>query len=161
MTGEIILTDEQKLKQQFARELLKTPTEAFKVASRLFGDDTGRALTISHRWPHDPEVLGFMQAAIEDMGDMHFLPTKAEAARAAWEMSQDPRLPADERLKAMRLYSDIRGYIERQGGITVNQNNITQNKVMLVRDHGSNADWEIAATAQQTRLIADATVTRQ
>lgn len=152
------LSDEQELKKQFARELLKTPTEPFKVASRLFGDDTGRALQVSHRWPHDPEVIGYMQTAIEDMGDLHFLPSKAEAARAAWELSQDQKLDTDNRLKALRLYADIRGYIERQGGITVNQNNITQNKVMVVKDHGSNSDWENAAAAQQAKLISDAAV---
>lgn len=154
------LNDEQKLKQQFARELLKTPTEGFKIASRMFDGDAGRALVVSNRWPHDPEVLGFMAAAIEDMGDMHFLPTKAETARAAWELSQDLKLPIDERLKALRLFSDIRGFIERQGGITVNQNNITQNKVMLVKDHGSNAEWEHAAASQQSRLIESANAPR-
>lgn len=156
MAQDIKIDNETELKQQFARELLKTPTEPFKVAARIFGDDTGRALQVSHRWPHDPEVLGYMAAAVDEMGDLHFLPTKAEAARAAWELSQDQKLDTDNRLKALRLYADIRGYIERQGGITVNQNNITQNKVMVVKDHGSNSEWENAAAAQQAKLISDA-----
>lgn len=153
------LSDEQKRKQQFARELLKSPQEGFKIAVRIFGDDTGRALEASHRWPHDPEVIGFMNMALEELGDLHFLPSKADAARAAWEISQDPRLAVDDRLKGLRLYSDIRGFIEKQGTV-INNNVLTQNKVMMVRDHGTNEEWENAAAAQQAKLIADANAPR-
>lgn len=150
---------EDDLKKRFAVELLKQPTEPFKAAVAIFGDDTGKALLVSHRWPQDPVVIAHMQTAIDELGDMHFLPTKAELARAAFQIGLDPKVHVDDRLKAMRLYADIRGFIDKQGANVV-VNNLTQNKVMLVRDHGSNEAWEQAAAEQQRQLIEDANAPR-
>lgn len=149
---------EQKQKQQFAVSLLKCPVRdknsAFMLACEIFGDDTSRALQVASTWPTDPEVLGYMESAIEEQGDMHFLPTKADLARLAWTVAIDDRIHVEDKLKAMRLYGDIRGFIEKQA-INVN-NSIVNNKVMLVKDHGSSFDWEHAVVAQQARLIEDA-----
>lgn len=151
--------DETELKRRFAVELLKQPNEPFQAAVAVFGDDTGRALQASHRWPQDAVVIAAMQQAIEELGDMHFLPTKAQLAREAYNIGTDPKVHVDDRLKAMRLYADIRGYIDKQGANVV-VNNLTQNKVMLVRDHGSNEDWETAAAEQQRKLIEAANAPR-
>ena len=159
MTDELP-TEEQEQKRQFAIELLKQPTEPFKAAIIVFGDNTGRALEVSARWPHDPEVQTFMQQAVEDMGDMHFLPSKAELARHAFEIGRDPKVHVEDRLKAMRLYADIRGFIDKQGTV-INNNVLTSNKVMLVADHGSNEAWEQAALQQQQKLLDEATTPRQ
>lgn len=144
-------------KRKFALELLKRPDAPFEAACLVFGDDTGKALEASTRWPHDPEVMAHMALAVEEVGEMQFLPTKADLARRAWYIANNEKVPVEDQLKALRLYGDIRGFIERQGGVVVNNNNsLISNKVMLVTDHGSTDQWEGSLIEQQTRLITDA-----
>lgn len=150
---------ELEQKRRFAVELLKDPNDPFRAALVVFGENTGLALQASSRWPSDPDVLRFTEGAIEDMGDMHFLPSKADLARLAWNVANNERLPTDDRLKAMRLYGDIRGFIERQGTI-INNNVLTNNKVMLVKDHGTTEAWEQRLIEQQAKLISDADAPR-
>lgn len=158
MTGAIQV-DETEQKRQFAAALLKTPNDAFKAAITVFGDDTSTALSIYLRWSQDPEVIGYMRELEEEMGELHFLPTKAQLARMAYEIGQDSKLHVEDRLKALRLYADVRGFIEKQAPV-INNNLITNNKVMLVKDHGSNEAWEQAAMSQQHRLIEHASAPR-
>lgn len=151
------LPNDPEMKRAFAQEYLKNQTteHAFAVACSLFADDTGMALKASTRWPNDPEVKKYMTEAVEELGDLHFLPTKAELAREAYKMATDPKVPTDERLKAMRLYGDIRGFIDKQG-ININNTVLTTNKVMLVKDHGDDTQWEAKLAAQQSQLIEQA-----
>lgn len=151
---------EREQKQQFALELLKDPTDPFKAALRVFGENTGMALLASNRWPDDPEVLAITQKAVDELGDMHFLPSKADLARLAWNTANNERIDTDNRIKAMRLYGDIRGFIEKQGTV-INNNVLTNNKVMVVKDHGGVEEWERGLLEQQQRLISDADTVRQ
>lgn len=148
-------TSELEQKKRFAIELLRNPSEEFKAALAVFPDDTGKALLVSNRWPSDPEVIALKEMAIDELGDMHFLPTKADLAREAWNIAVAPTVPVDDRLKAMRLYGDIRGYIEKQGTV-VNNNVLTNNKVMVVKSHASPEEWEQRLVEQQKQLIHDA-----
>jgi hypothetical protein len=152
-----MVVDELEKKKRFAVEHLKTPQEAFRIASSLFGDDVGRALDVATRWPSDPDVLRFKEEAVQEVGDLHFLPTKADAARLAWDLANTNNLLVEDRLKALRLYSDIRGFIEKQG-TTINNNVLNSNKVMLVTDHGDTSDWEAKLAQQQQTLIENATI---
>lgn len=154
------MENESEQKAQFALELLKDPSDPFKAALRVFGENTGMALLASNRWPDDPEVLAITQKAVEELGDMHFLPSKADLARLAWNLANNERVDTDNRLKAMRLYGDIRGFIEKQGTV-INNNVLTNNKVMVVKDHGTVEDWERGLLQQQNRLISDADTVRQ
>ena len=156
VTNEV---DELAQKKQFAIELLKDPSKPFIAACAVFRDDTGTALKIAGRWPTDPDVLRFQAEAVDAVGDMHFLPTKAEAARLAFSMASDDKATRDDRLRALRLYADIRGFIEKQSPI-INNNILTNNKVMVVKDHGSVDAWEDRLMQQQSKLIDDANAPR-
>ena len=148
---------ETENKRRFAVELLKSPSDPFKAALAVFAPDTGTAMAKASVWPSDPEVKGYMTEALEEVGDMHFLPGKADLSRAIWDIVANNTLSVDDRLKAMRLYGDLRGFIEKQGTIINNNNNMTSNKVMLVKSHESNEAWEQKLVQQQQGLIADAT----
>ncbi len=76
---------ELALKLQFAKLLLKTPTEPFKAALALFPDNRNRALRVANEWPCDLEVIAAKEDAVEEVGEMAFLPTKAEACRKIWD----------------------------------------------------------------------------
>lgn len=150
------MDNELELKKTFALELLKSPTEGFKIAAALFPENAGKALEIATRWPRDKDVTAFMTEALDNLGEIHFLPTKGNLARSVWNMSQDARLCVDDKLKAMRLYADIMGFVEKAAPVNINNNMLVQNRTMVVSDHGNDAQWEARLEQQQARLIIDA-----
>lgn len=153
-TGRTIETDEEIIakKEQFA-ELLLRENEPFKVALVLYPDDTGRALEIAHKWPIDQQVLAFQQSLKDAEGEITFLPTKADTARLAWTVARnEERYDGETRHKFLKLYAEIRGFIEKPA-LNVNQtNNVIQNNVMVVRDHGTDNEWESKLQNQQRTL---------
>ena len=151
--------DDLELKKQFALALLKTPDDPFEAGIAVFGNNTGEALRVSRRWLDDPDVLRFKEEALKLVGEASFLPTKTQLAREAYKLAIDIKLHADDRIKAMRLYADINGYIEKNGPV-INNNILTTNKVMLVRDTGTTEEWENKMALQQSRLIEDANAER-
>jgi len=139
-------------KEKFARLLLKEPSDPFAVALKVFPDDTKRALWVANNWPTDPEVLGLQEKATEDEGELAFLPTKGRLAREVWDMMHDKYTDAATFAKLGKLYAEIMGLIEKpQVAVTTNVQNVT-NKVMIVRENGSDAEWERKLLEQQTRL---------
>jgi len=143
------------LKEKFAELSLREP-DAFKVALVLYPNDTGRALRVANEWPNDPQVKEIRQSLVdaEEDGETAFLPTKADASRLAWNIARDADKFTEDRLKALKLYAEIRGFIEKPA---VNVNNNIQNnvsmRVLVVKDHGTNDEWETKLRSQQKKLI--------
>lgn len=144
--------DEQDLKERFAEALLRSPTDPFRAALAIFGNDTVSALKASNSWPSDLVVLQRQADLLEEYGPDEYLPTKAHVARRIYEVGDAATDPKD-RLAAFKLYADIRGFMPKAEN--VNNTNITlnQNRVMVVRDFGSDDQWETAAQKHQTKLI--------
>lgn len=137
-------------KAQFAELLLRNP-QAFEVALVLYPNDTSKALRVATEWPNDPQVKTLQQSLLD--GEEDFLPTKRDAAMLAFAIAKDESKFAEDRLKALRLYAEIRGFIEKPQ-IAVNNNNVTQvNKVLILKDHGTNEQWESTLRSQQKKLI--------
>lgn len=141
-------------KEQFAELSLREP-DAFKVALVIFPNDTGRALRIANEWPNDEQVKAFRQSFVdaEEDGETAFLPTKAEACRLAWNIARDAEKMTEDRLKALKLYGEMRGFIEKPAAVSVTQNNNVAMRVLVVKDYGTNDDWETALRQQQKKLI--------
>ena len=140
---------EQKEKAAFAAFLLKEPNEPFKAGLAVFPDDTRKALWVATHWLADPVVLAETKRLKAVGADLDGLPTKADLARTVWELTQMG--PLEDRIKASKLYADIRGFIEKpQAQVAVNVNN---NRVMVIRDQGSDADWESKVAKQQANLL--------
>ena len=142
-------------KRRFAAELLKDPREPFKIALAI-GLDTGAALRASAEWPRDPVVLAEQEKLLSEKenGELDFLPTKADAARLAWEMANSGVF-FEDRLKALKLYSDIRGYIAKPEAVKID-NSVTHNRVMVVKEHANDEDWERKMREQQANLTKEA-----
>lgn len=140
--------DESKYKAAFAALLLENPTNPFQAANGVFPDDTRRALWIATHWLNDPEVRKEVDRLRNKGADLDALPSKADLARAAWELTQVGLF--EDRIKAMKLYADIRNFIEKPNN-AVNVN-VNQNRVMIVKDHGSNEQWESELLKQQHDL---------
>lgn len=154
----IIIENEAK-KKQFAEELARhtnrdDPSVHYQAALAVIGDDAGLALVASSKWPKDSIVINHLRELDAKFGEMHFLPTKADLAKQVWAIGANDKMSVDDRLKALRLYGEIRDFITK--GPAVVNNNMVSNKVMLVQDF-ENADvWEQQASAQQAKLIEDA-----
>lgn len=143
--------NEQELKSAFAAELLKTPNDPFKAALAVFGADTGRALRAAHEWPNDADVLAEKARLSGELGEMAFLPGKAELARSIWERAHNERTTTDDYAKLAKLYAEVRGFIDKPT-TNINNNVITANKVMVVKDHGDNDTWAKRLREQQKGL---------
>lgn len=143
-------------KRRFALELLKTPEAPYKAAIVVFGDDTASALAASARWISDPDVLKFIDELRDEHGEINLLPDKVATAREIWSLATTaPHV--EDRLKALRTYAELRGFIDKAAPTTVGIN-VTQNRVMIVQDHGSNDEWETKLIDQQRQLVHDAEV---
>jgi len=118
--------NELALKIAFATLLLKTPDNPFKAACDLFPNNTNRALRVANEWPYDAEVIAAKSTALEEAGELAFLPTKAEACRKIWGKVDTELMEPDEFTKMMKLYCDTMGFIEK-AGVSVQVNNQTNN----------------------------------
>lgn len=142
-------------KKVFALAWLKTG-DVRAAAREVFPGamDGARALLASSEWPNDPFVLEYKQRLRAEFGDAESLPSKFEFARTILEHANatDPALlfAPDEKIKAWKLFADIMGYIDKPG-TTIS--NVIENHVMVVRDFGTDDEWERKGAEQQRKLI--------
>jgi hypothetical protein len=152
--------DETELKRRFALELMRTPSEPFNAARRVFPGDITEAIFKAQSWPVDPDVQAFIkELTSRQPDDGGILPTKDHLARMLWDLATDTTKKVDtrDRLTAFKLYGELRGFIDKSGaGTNVNITNAISNKVLVVKDFGSDDDWEKKAKAQQAKLISEA-----
>jgi hypothetical protein len=147
--------DETILKDAFAAALLRQPNDPFRAALQIFGSDTRRALQVSQEWVCDLYVLSKQAELLEAMGEDAFLPNKAMTARRIWDLANTTTDTRDK-IAALKLYAEVRSYIEKPGDKINTNLTINQNRVMVIKDHGSDDDWERRAGEQQMKLVADA-----
>jgi hypothetical protein len=133
---------------QFAALLLDNPANPFQAACGVFPDDTRAALWIATHWLADPVVLAEKEKLRNKGADLAVLPTKADQLRSLWELTQSGAY--EDRIKAHKLYAEIKGHIDKTPAVAVNVNN---NRVMVIRDQGSDAQWESKVARQQEDLI--------
>ena len=138
---------ESEAKEKFAQLLLQEPGNLFAVALKVFPDDTKRALRAVTEWKDDPEIKSLQEKAQELP-----LPTKGEFARVLWDKMQDKWTDANDFAKIAKVYAEVRGFIEPpKVEVQTNVQNVT-NKVMVVRESGSDSEWERKLLDQQTAL---------
>lgn len=147
--------DRTELKLCFAANLLRSPDDPMKAAFATT-PDTGLALQIARQWIDDPVVKVEQERLLNTSEAKSFLPSKEQQAKDIYAMATNDRLATEDRLKAHRLYAEVMGHIEKPavgGGI-----NILTQGVMIVKDAGSDADWQEKAAQQQRALTANASV---
>lgn len=145
--------DRTQLKHDFAMNLLRYPDDPNKAAFATT-PDTGLALQIARQWLDDPVVLVEKDRLLATTEAKAFLPTKEQQAKDVYALAMNDRVEIEDRLKAHRLYAEIMSHIEKpsnNGGI-----NILTQGVMIVKDQGTDKDWQEKAAVQQRTLIAHA-----
>lgn len=141
------------LKHDFAANLLRYPDDPFKAAFATT-PETGIALQIARDWPRDPVVQAEQDRLLTTGDAKSFLPTKEAQAKDIYALATSVAVADEDRLKAHRLYAEIMGFIEKP--ISGSTTNILNQGVMIVRDAGSDEQWQEKASAHQRLLTADA-----
>lgn len=140
---------EDEYKKLFALHWLETDDcfEAMRRCGRTF------EFNLQNKWINDPVVLKEKQRLLDDAGtELAFLPTKAKAARRAWELANDTAIEPKDQLAALRLFNETLGYIEKPGMNINNNVSVSGNKVMVIKDHGGTDDWERGLRENQEKL---------
>lgn len=153
--------DEVALKKQFAAHLFREPQNPFKAALTVFGEDEiGWVSYAALNWKDDEIVKNELKLLQETTNLSDIVANKVEAMRLAWELanSLDPFAKLKEKVDALRLYSEIAGFMPDK---TVNKNikldeEFNAKNVMLVPVHGDNEEWETDLMNQQARLVNEA-----
>lgn len=149
------MTAEQAIKLQFAEAWLRQPDNAYAAALTIV-EDRFQAFRMAEILVKDPEVKEIKKQLIEEYGEEHFLPTKSDMVRQIFQRAQFAT--EDGFVKMFTLIANMRGFIEKQAPVTIN-NNQTNNRIMLVpmanlNDNGTvDANhWEKLAVSQQAAL---------
>lgn len=150
MSGAIV-NSEEELKTRFAQALLLKPDDLFGAAFSVFPNDTGKALQIASLWKNDPFVKLEMIRLMSDGDGRAYLPSKEQQCKDIYEIANSDKVDEEIRLKAHRLFAELMGHIEKPAA--ANNNILVNQGVMIVRDHGTDNDWEAKTMAQQTKLI--------
>jgi len=150
----VVIDEDARLKAAFAAALFKHPAtmEGRFAAALSVTSDTGKALVMANKWLDDPEVIAQQQRMTKgaDEGDLNFIGTKADFAREILKQART-QWDGETKLKFYKLYAETRGFIVKEGtNVNVQVNN---NRVMVVKDMGSDDDWERKAQQQQRALI--------
>lgn len=153
------MTDEQRLKLQFAEEWLRNPSNVFAAALAATRNNPQLALQIADAWTFDDEVLAMKKQLVKENGEEAFLPSPTSMVHDILDRARDC-FDNDHYVKLVRLAADIRGMIQKPG-VTIN-NSVTTNKVMVipvrVGNDGNTIDsheWERQLIQQQTGLFAN------
>lgn len=139
-------------KLEFARLLFEAgPTaDSYNIGFQMFPANANRAVLAGGHWRADPIVISELaRLRTEQVQVAETLPTQTDLARSIWIKMQDCTDP-DAYVKLAKLYAEVQGMIKKP--TDANNANTPRRPVMLVRDHGSDAEWEMKMSANQNRL---------
>jgi len=141
-----------ELKKAFGAALLRHPDNPFAAAREIEpSQSTGRANWIVATWLDDPLVIATAGKRVADMGALAGLPSKEELALKAYREDVSDK---DTKLKYLQFVAELLGYVQKGGGININNNNQVNNlpKIMVVPAFADEKTWEATAIAQQRKL---------
>lgn len=153
---EALTTEPITDKHRYGLALLRAGprTDPYVVATDTFPGDIPRAIQIANDWPADPEVRAVMDAYTPEEIDEMGVPTDNALIKEAWRRV----LASTDNEIAFKGIDTIAKLRYKGGtGTTINNNTLVDNRsVMIVKDHGTDAEWEHALAAQQAKLVNDA-----
>lgn len=147
-----IMVDD-KLKPEYAAFLVQQP-DPFIAAQMLIPTNIGVAAWVAGNWATDPEVLAERDRIKKEIGET-LLPDKTQLAELVWEIATQKYAMTEDRIKAAKLYAEIRGFITKAAPVAINNN--MSSKVIYQKDHGTDEQWESEAEKQQRELLSVAT----
>lgn len=152
MFPSLKIDNETEKRSAFAMALAQTPNDAFGAALRVFGDDTGTALSVYAVWAKDPEIIAEANKQRDLIDPAARMPHREAIALEVLEIGRSEKHKVEDRLKAYKLYGEMMGIIEKPNTTINNQVNVS-NRVMLVPVSSSDEEWERRLYKQQTALV--------
>lgn len=156
LANHLMLTLEQR-KRLFAEQYMATPQEIYKAGTAAWPDKPSEGLRVALEWVNDPEVIKYCNE-LRTAGISPNVPPKEQVVKELLDIGRDVRAEAADRIKAFELASKLMGYIV-PAQTNVKNTIVTDNRVMVVRDHGSPDEWEAKAQIQQKKLIEGHAIT--
>lgn len=138
-------------KRLYAAAMLRNPDNVYEAALELFEGNTAQAFRAVNLWTFDPDVIRYKRELKDEMGEEAFLPTKGEFCKLLWSRMQYS--DDDNFHKIADVYAKTRGFYPEKNGANVEEMNVV-NKVMVIRDHGSDTSWSQGMLNQQALLQA-------
>lgn len=142
--------DDEALRDDFALAYVRHDGNAYAAAREII-EDIGAAIVASERWPREPGFSERVARIKREAGEEAFLPTIGDLARELWDMGRNAAVEPRERIAALKLYADVRGFVKRPEAAAPANVTTTTNNVLVVPAHGDG--WEHLAMAQQAKLI--------
>lgn len=147
---------ERNNKLRFARLWLEDPQQPFRAASKLFPTNGHQAYTVAQQWVNDKVVLDEVERLKQVLTEDDLLPTKAAYLQELLEHARNARRNDPEvGFKYDNLYASMRGHVEKPAPSNITVNNVTVNRVMVQKDHGTDEEYAITLEAQQNALTHD------
>lgn len=139
--------DNSEIIKLFNEKLIEYGGDRLKAAMAVYPNDMVKAVTLSKAGIEKKNTV----AIVEEDEDIK-LPSKAEHCKELYTIFKDVNYSLKERLVASHQFAEIQGTIQKPG--TVVNNNIMQQKVMVVKDYGTNENWEEKLRIQQQKLVS-------
>lgn len=142
-----------KLKKLFAHALMHQPDNAF-AAARQVETNPGAVSYIATRWPDDETVIFHRREALALSGPLSQVPTKEEFAAAVYR-DLPPVKEADARLRYMRFFAELMGYIDTgKNKVEVNLGGSIAGKVLPIPVAVDDVTWEKKAREHYAVLVS-------
>jgi hypothetical protein len=132
--------EDEALKKLFGAALGRNENNAFKSACEIFPQDTNAALWIANHWLADPIVMGARDIYLKTVEAQSLLLDKDEFAamllKTATEKNLDKTryaIEAKERVNILKLYAEVRGFLNKNETNINNFNNNEGLKVVFVK----------------------------
>lgn len=142
-----------ELKINFAKLLFLDPGNPFACGQKLFPGDVGHACMAAVEWKSDPIVVSEMERLAAETPPESLIATKIETMQRAWRIANDDGVNPKEQVASLRLYAEMAEFMpEKTMTKNINKNEVV-NRVMIVKDHGEDENWESKVEEQQRKLV--------
>lgn len=143
----------QSLLLQFAAAIAEGE-HPYKAALAVLGEtETSQALKVHKLWARDPIVINEVSRInnILEEGDVGL--SKSAFLTKLLDTHKELK-DGKDKIAALRLYAEVRGFLKKDEGVTVNN---VINKVMVVQNKGTDDEWGMRLRNQQLNLINGST----
>lgn len=153
--------DDENLKKQFGVEWAKCD-KPFEAACKVFEKDTSAALWIASYWLTDPVVLAAKDVYLKEVKAQTALLDKDSFAAMLMETALERNadgtryaIEAKERVNILKLYAEVRGFLNKNETNINNFNNNEGLKVVFVKPEVEKPTVIDAAPNSKSEILND------
>ena len=141
--------------KRYAAEKLRNEMPDMNIALRLIPQAYIAQFAVN-AWNNDAVVIDEIRRLQDEYGQRAELPTRETVLKEILTMGRDERGTRAERTNSYKLYAEINGWIGGGANKQTPVVSVFANKVMMVKNHGSDNNWEKSAVTQQANLVKEA-----